>query len=195
MLKCGKCRLVYYCSIDCQKAAWSKHKALCIAFVPKRNMEDVMGLSVGSFAEDEACSWIKSTVQQWLDDDVGVLELAHQRGLGGEEALLEVLLAAVGQAVAAHALDRHLAVVEGVVAEEDLAGGALADLGLHHVLADARRQPRVGGRPGVGRGRGQGQGPGGEGVTGRHRLPMLPARAAREALNRRPWSRQFDAPP
>jgi tetratricopeptide (TPR) repeat protein len=75
MLKCGKCRLVYYCSIDCQKAAWSKHKILCIAFVPKRNMKDVMGLSVGSFAEDEACSWVKSTVRQWRDDQAGVLEL------------------------------------------------------------------------------------------------------------------------
>jgi hypothetical protein len=46
MLKCGKCRLVYYCSIDCQKAARSKNKVAC---VPKRNMDDVMGLSVGSF--------------------------------------------------------------------------------------------------------------------------------------------------
>jgi cytidine deaminase len=58
MLKCGNCRSVYYCSIDCQKAAWSQHKVAC---VPKRNMDDVMtGLSVGSFAEDEACSWTKS---------------------------------------------------------------------------------------------------------------------------------------
>ena len=58
MLKCGACRLVYYCSVDCQKAARSKHKVVCL---PKRNMDDVMtGLSVGSFAEDEACSWTKS---------------------------------------------------------------------------------------------------------------------------------------
>jgi hypothetical protein len=42
MLKCGKCRLVYYCSIDCQKATWSQHRALCIACVPKRNRGDVM---------------------------------------------------------------------------------------------------------------------------------------------------------
>jgi tetratricopeptide (TPR) repeat protein len=77
MLKCGKCRLVYYCSIDCQKAARSKHKIVC---VPKRNMDDVMGLSVGSFAEDEACSWVKSTVRQWRDDDAGVLELVRYLG-------------------------------------------------------------------------------------------------------------------
>jgi hypothetical protein len=50
MLNCGTYRLVYNCSIDCQKAARSKHK-VC---VPKRNMDDVLGLSVGSFAEDEA---------------------------------------------------------------------------------------------------------------------------------------------
>jgi hypothetical protein len=52
MLKCGKCRLVYYCS-SVRRAARSKHKVAC---VPKRNMDDVMGLSVGSFAEDEASS-------------------------------------------------------------------------------------------------------------------------------------------
>jgi hypothetical protein len=80
MLKCGKCQLVCYCSIDCEEAAWSKHKTLCIAFVPKRNMEDVMGLSVGSFAEDEACSWVKSTVRQWHDDDDGMLELVRYVG-------------------------------------------------------------------------------------------------------------------
>ncbi len=39
-----------------------------------------MGLSVGSFAEDEACSWVKSTVLQWRDDDAGVLELVRYVG-------------------------------------------------------------------------------------------------------------------
>ncbi len=77
MLKCGKCRLVYYCSVDCQKAARSQHKVVC---VPKRNMDDVMGLSVVSFAEDEACSWVKGTVRQWRDDDAGVLELVRYLG-------------------------------------------------------------------------------------------------------------------
>ena len=76
MLKCGRCRLVYYCSIDCQKAARSQHKVVCVL---TRNMEDVMGLSVGSFAEDEACSWVKSTVRQWRDD-AGVLELVRYVG-------------------------------------------------------------------------------------------------------------------
>ena len=42
MPKCGNCRLVYYCSDDCQKAAWTQHKVVC---VPKRNMDDVMGLT------------------------------------------------------------------------------------------------------------------------------------------------------
>jgi hypothetical protein len=30
-----------------------------------------MGLSVGSFPEDEACSWVKSTVRQWSDGFAG----------------------------------------------------------------------------------------------------------------------------
>ena len=77
MLKCGKCRLVYYCLMDCQKAVWSKHKVVC---VPKHNMEDVMGLSVGSFAEDEACSWVEGTVRQWRDDHAGGLELVRYVG-------------------------------------------------------------------------------------------------------------------
>jgi hypothetical protein len=62
MLKCGRCRLVYYCSIDCQKAARSQHKVVCVL---TRNMEDVMGLSVGSFAEEETCSWIQGTLGCW----------------------------------------------------------------------------------------------------------------------------------
>ncbi len=48
--------------------------------LPKRSMDDVMGLSVGSLAEDEACSWVKSTVRRWRDDHAGVLELVRHLG-------------------------------------------------------------------------------------------------------------------
>jgi hypothetical protein len=48
MMKCGRCRLVYYCSVDCQTAAWGEHKGAC---APRRSMADVTGLSVGSFGE------------------------------------------------------------------------------------------------------------------------------------------------
>jgi len=34
----------------------------------------------GGFAEDEACSWVKSTVQQWCDDDAGAQEPASDAG-------------------------------------------------------------------------------------------------------------------
>ena len=57
MLKCGKCRLVYYCSIDCQKTARSQHKVVC---VPMRNMQEVMGLSVGSLVEDESAAGFRA---------------------------------------------------------------------------------------------------------------------------------------
>jgi len=77
MQKCGRCRLVYYCSVDCQTAAWGKHKDVC---VPRRSVAAVTGLSVGSFGEDEACAWILSTVRQWRGDDAGVLELVQYLG-------------------------------------------------------------------------------------------------------------------
>ena len=61
MRKCGQCRKVHYCSAACQKEAWKDHKRVC---EPKPlNVADVVGLSVGSFGEDEACSWIKGKVR------------------------------------------------------------------------------------------------------------------------------------
>jgi len=77
MQKCGRCRMVYYCSVDCQTAAWGEHKGVC---APRRSVVDVTGLSVGSFGEEEACSWIQSTVRQWRGDDAGVLELVRHAG-------------------------------------------------------------------------------------------------------------------
>lgn len=29
MFKCGRCRVQYYCSVECQKANWSTHKPFC----------------------------------------------------------------------------------------------------------------------------------------------------------------------
>ena len=90
MRKCGQCRKVHYCSAACQKEAWTDHKRVCVA--KPLNVADVVGLGVGSFGEDEACSWIKGKVKQWRDD-AGVLDLVQH---------LECLPLAIGQ-VAAYA--------------------------------------------------------------------------------------------
>ena len=29
MKKCSKCRVMHYCSVDCQKADWKTHKLIC----------------------------------------------------------------------------------------------------------------------------------------------------------------------
>jgi hypothetical protein len=82
--------------------------------------------------------------------DVGVLQAADERGLGGEETLPRARLAAfgVGRQAGAHAFDRDLAVVEVVAGEEHLARRALAQLAQHAVAADVRGQRVGNGRSG-----------------------------------------------
>jgi len=76
--KCGKCKEVYYCCRLCQQKAWKTHKPLCRQIVAdRRSVAEIVGLYVGSFAEEEACSWIKSKVQQWEGDAEGILELVR----------------------------------------------------------------------------------------------------------------------
>jgi len=76
--KCGKCRMVYYCCRLCQQNAWKAHKALCQRIVAdRRSVAEIVGLYVGSFAEEEACSWMKSKVLQWEGDVEGILELVR----------------------------------------------------------------------------------------------------------------------
>ena len=58
-----------------------------------RSVADIVELHVGSFAEEEACSWMKSKVLQWEGDAEGILELVRylecgerlsaRRGAGG----------------------------------------------------------------------------------------------------------------
>jgi TPR repeat protein len=38
--KCSRCRLVYYCSRDCQRADWKAHKAKCNAAVEEKAAQD-----------------------------------------------------------------------------------------------------------------------------------------------------------
>jgi hypothetical protein len=60
-VQCGKA----HCSAQCQKQACTDHKLVCLARpLSRRSAADVVGLSVGSFGEDEACSWIKGKVKQ-----------------------------------------------------------------------------------------------------------------------------------
>jgi len=28
--KCGKCKIVHYCNIECQRLNWKKHKLICL---------------------------------------------------------------------------------------------------------------------------------------------------------------------
>jgi len=76
--KCGKCRVVYYCCRTCQQKAWKAHKPLCLQMVAdRRSVTDIVGLHVGNFAEEEACSWMKSKVLQWGGDSEGILALVR----------------------------------------------------------------------------------------------------------------------
>jgi len=68
-----------------------------------------------------------------------MLQPAHERGLGGEEAFGVALVHRIGQRSGAHPLDGDVAVVEIVVREEHLAGRALAQALEHPVLADLHR--------------------------------------------------------
>ena len=43
----------------------------------RRSVAEIVGLYVGSFAEEEACSWMKSKVLQWEGDAEGILELVR----------------------------------------------------------------------------------------------------------------------
>ena len=43
--------------------------------VDRRSVTNIVGLSVGIFGEEEACSWVKSKVLQWRDNAEGILEL------------------------------------------------------------------------------------------------------------------------
>ena len=43
----------------------------------RRSVADIVGLQVGNFAEEEACSWMKSKVREWEDDAEGILALVR----------------------------------------------------------------------------------------------------------------------
>jgi len=76
--KCGKCKVVYYCCRLCQQTAWKTHKALCRQMVAdRRSVAEIVGLCVGSLAEEEACSWMKSKVLQWEGDAEGVVAVVR----------------------------------------------------------------------------------------------------------------------
>jgi len=76
--KCGNCREVYYCCRKCQQKAWKVHKLMCRQIVAdRRSVADIVGLHVGNFAKEEACSWMKKKVLQWKGDAEGILLLVR----------------------------------------------------------------------------------------------------------------------
>ncbi len=73
-------------------------------------------------------------------DHVRVVQPAHQRGLGGEEARPEVRVDGGGLGRQPQPLDGHVALVELVVGAEHLARGTVSQPPQDRVLADRRRQ-------------------------------------------------------
>ncbi len=69
-------------------------------------------------------------------DDVRMVELAGERGLGHERLVLHPLGLGVGALARQQHLDRHVPVGERIAREVDAAGRAAADLAQHGILAD-----------------------------------------------------------
>jgi hypothetical protein len=61
------------------EASVDRAQAACVARPLERwSVAGVVGLSVGSFGGDEACSWIKGKVGRWRNDNgAGVVELGQ----------------------------------------------------------------------------------------------------------------------
>jgi len=60
----------------CQQKACKAHKPLCRQIVADRqSVAEIIGLYLGSFAEEEACTWMKSKVLQWEGNAEGILAL------------------------------------------------------------------------------------------------------------------------
>jgi hypothetical protein len=72
-------------------------------------------------------------------DDVRVVELAQEHGLGAQCGVGQVALGGL-VAVRAHHLDRNLAHMERIVRQIHRAGGATAKLAPQHILAELGRQ-------------------------------------------------------
>jgi len=76
--KCGNCKELNYCCRRCQQKNWKAHKLLCLRIMSdRRTVADIARLQVGSFAKEEACSWMKSKVLQWEYNAEGILELVR----------------------------------------------------------------------------------------------------------------------
>jgi len=107
---------------------WSSASRLSAAVAAQRHAAHILHHQVG----------LQRIVDRVVDlHHVRVLQLAHQGCLGGEEMVAVVVLHALAGGGQAHPLDGHVAVVEGVDREKNLAGGALAQARHHVVLADA----------------------------------------------------------
>ncbi|GAX11840.1 hypothetical protein FisN_20Lh103 [Fistulifera solaris] len=71
--RCSNCKTVYYCSRDCQKAAWKRHKVVChsvdkmkrlTAVIDDLNqMEDITGISEGNAETAGPCGiYLEETI-------------------------------------------------------------------------------------------------------------------------------------
>lgn len=76
LLKCSRCKGVYYCSVECQKVDWKDHKTLCATHDPidsdifKKVLEYVMSnISFVTFLVAYAYKFVDPTKGEFLQSD------------------------------------------------------------------------------------------------------------------------------
>jgi hypothetical protein len=80
LMACAKCRQAFYCSKECQKADWKKHKLQCNPATSKdRKRSEVIEHSVLNFAQTN-----------YADIMEGLIECCDETGLKKEEVLVEI---------------------------------------------------------------------------------------------------------
>ena len=65
--QCGRCRLAYYCDVECQRAAFApRHRAVCDASVRSPSLETVLRMASGTGREGSVLGFL------WQDEALGL---------------------------------------------------------------------------------------------------------------------------